>query len=176
MPTVDTFMKVCSKGDSISMIEYEICSMTTESEMDEKGYVHGKSWQETYEGLMPQEYLENITLEKCIKMAHKWPQNTLLLKVDGNSVGFACVGKSKDTDGADEVIAIYLLKEYQGKKLGYALLKEAVSRLSDSPKIVLWVLKGNDHAIRFYQKFGFSFTGKEKALPFGTELQMEITT
>lgn len=157
------------------MTEYEICYMTTEGEMDEKGYVHWKSWQETYEGLMPREYLENITLEKCIKMAHKWPQNTLLLKVDGKSVGFACVGKSKDTDGADEVIAIYLLKEYQGKKLGYALLKEAVSRLSDSPKIVLWVLKGNDHAIRFYQKFGFFFTGKEKALPFGTELQMEMT-
>lgn len=158
------------------MTEYEICYMTTEGEMDEKGYVHWKSWQETYEGLMPREYLENITLGKCIKMAHKWPQNTLLLKVDGKSVGFACVGKSKDTDGADEVIAIYLLSEYQGKKLGYALLKEAVSRLSDSPKIVLWVLKGNDYAIRFYQKFGFFFTGKEKALPFGTELQMEMTT
>ena len=98
-------------------------------------------------------------------MAHNWPQNTLLLKVDGKSVGFACVGKSKDTDGADEVIAIYLLKEYQGKKLGCALLKEAISRLSDSRKIVLWVLQGNDRAIRFYQKFGFAFNGKEKTMP-----------
>ena len=171
---MDAPLKFTIRESLISMIEYEICSMTTDSEMDEKGYVHWKSWQETYEGLMPQEYLENITLEKCIKMAHKWPQNTLLLKVDGNSVGFACVGKSKDTDGADEVIAIYLLEEYQGKKLGCALLKEAISRLSDSRKIVLWVLQGNDRAIRFYQKFGFAFNGKEKQLPFGTELQMEM--
>ena len=29
-------------------------------------------------------------------------------------------------------------------------------------------------AIRFYQKFGFAFNGKEKQLPFGTELQMEM--
>ena len=156
------------------MTEYKICYMTTEGEMDEKGYVHWKSWQETYEGLMSREYLENITLGKCIKMAHKWPQNTLLLKVDGKSVGFACVGKSKDTDGADEIVAIYLLREYQGMKLGYALLKEAVTRLAGSHKIVLWVLQGNDRAIRFYQKFGFAFNGKEKQLPFGTELQMEM--
>ena len=156
------------------MTEYEICPMTAEVEMDEKGYVHWKSWHGTYAGLMPQAYLENITLEKCVKMAHKWPQNTLLLKVHGKSVGFACVGKSKDTDGADEIVAIYLLRDYQGMKLGYALLKEAVTRLAGSHKIVLWVLQGNDRAIRFYQKFGFAFNEKEKQLPFGTELQMEM--
>ena len=75
------------------MIDFEICVMATDSEMDEKGYVHYKSWQETYIGLMPDDYLNNLTLEKCVEMAHKFPQNTLLLKVDGKTVGFSCISK-----------------------------------------------------------------------------------
>ena len=74
--------------------------------MDEKGYVHWKSWHETYKDLMPDDYLKSITLEKCIKMAHKFPQNTLLLKSDGNVVGFSCIGKNCDTENTNEIIAI----------------------------------------------------------------------
>ena len=156
------------------MIDYEICPMTTELEMDEKGYVHWKSWHETYTDLMPQDYLKNITLEKCIKMAHKWSQNTFLLKVDHKTIGFSCVGKSADSEGANEIVAIYLLKEYHGKRLGYELLKRTISIFDDNSKIVLWVLKGNNKAISFYKRFGFDFNGNEKYLPFGVELQMEM--
>ena len=154
------------------MIEYEICPMTTENEMDEKGFVHYMSWHETYVGLMSDEYLRNITLEKCVQMAHRFPENTLLVKIDGKVVGFSCVRKGNDTEDTNEVIAIYLRKEYHGKKIGYALLKETVSVFPIDSKIVLWVLKGNDKAIRFYERFGFVFNGNEKELPFGTELQM----
>ncbi len=156
------------------MIDYEICPMVTENEMDEKGFVHWKSWQETYIDLMPEDYLKNLTLEKCIKMAHKWPQNTLLLKVNNKTVGFSCIGKSADVEDANEIVAIYLLKEYHGKKLGYELLKRTVLSTPANSKIVLWVLKGNDRAISFYKRSGFNFNGKEKSLPFGVELQMEM--
>lgn len=156
------------------MIEYEICPMTTEAEMDEKGYIHWKSWHETYNGLMPDDYLKNITLEKCIKMAHKLPQNTFLLKVNNKTIGFSCIGKTNDTKDVNEVIAIYLLKEYHGQKLGYTLLNKTVSMFADNAKIVLWVLKGNDKAIHFYKRFGFDFNGNQKTLPFGVELQMEL--
>ena len=107
-------------------------------------------------------------------MAHKLPQNTYLLKVNGKTVGFSCTGKSSDTEGANEIIAIYLLKEYHGKKLGYFLLSKTISMFADNAKIVLWVLKNNEKAIRFYKKFGFDFNGNQKTLPFGVELQMEM--
>lgn len=35
------------------MPPYKIRPMETETEMDGKGYVHYKSWQETYPGLVP---------------------------------------------------------------------------------------------------------------------------
>ncbi len=152
------------------MLDFEICQMITDEEMDEKGYVHWKSWQETYADLMPEEYLEKITLEKCVEMAHRFPQNTLLIKVDNKTVGFSCVSLGQDVN---EVVAIYLLKKYQKKGLGYELLKRTISVFRDNLKIVLWVLAGNDRAISFYRRFGFEFNGTEKTCPFGKELQME---
>ena len=156
------------------MVNYEICPITTETEMDEKGYVHWKSWHETYKDIMPDDYLKSITLEKCIKMAHKFPQNTLLLKSDGNVVGFSCIGKNCDTENTNEIIAIYLLKEYQGKGLGYALMNKSLSMLPPNARIILWVLNDNEKAINFYKKVGFDFNGNKKLLSFGTELQMEL--
>lgn len=156
------------------MYSFEINPMISDLEKDEKGYVHWKSWLETYTGIMPEDYLKNVTLERCVKMAHKWPDNTLLIKVDNKTVGFSCVAKSSDGDDIYELVAIYLLKEYQGKKLGYELLKKTLSGINGGNKIVLWVLKGNERAIRFYERFGFRFNGKEKQLPFGVELQMEL--
>lgn len=156
------------------MIEFEIVPMTTEKEMDEKGYVHYKSWQETYSTLMPDEFLQSITLDKCIKMAHKWTQNTLLLKVDNKTVGFSCFGESRECKDDGEIIALYLLEKWQGKKLGYSLMKATCDKLQEKHKLVLWVLKGNDKAINFYKRYGFEFTGKEKSAPFGTELQMAM--
>ena len=151
------------------MTAFEIVPMTTESEMDEKGYVHWKSWQETYTDLMPKAFLETLTLEKCVKMAHKWHQNTLLLKLDGKVAGFCCFRTSEEES---EILALYLLREYHGKKLGYALLKQTMTEMDPNTSTVLWVLDGNQRAIDFYKKFGFAFTGNEKVTPFGKELQM----
>ena len=97
-----------------------------------------------------------------------------MLKVNNKTIGFSCIGKTNDTKAANEVIAIYLLKEYHGQKLGYTLLNKTVSMFTDNAKIVLWVLKGNDKAIHFYKRFGFDFNGNQKTLPFGVELQMEL--
>ena len=119
------------------IMKYKIIPMTTDAEMDERGFVHWKSWHETYVDLMPCEYLESMTLEKCVKIAHKFPQNTFLLKIDNKTVGFSCVHKS--AENTYEIVALYLLKEYHGKKLGYELLKYTISALHESQKIILWV-------------------------------------
>ena len=48
-----------------------IKKMESEAEINGKGYVHYKSWHETYTGLIDADYLERQTLEKCIATAHK---------------------------------------------------------------------------------------------------------
>ncbi|MCI6837909.1 MAG: hypothetical protein MR861_08710, partial [Clostridiales bacterium] len=74
------------------MPPYKIKPMETETEMDGKGYVHYKSWQETYPGLVPQAYLESVTLESCTAMARRWRNNILIAKDGKQVIGFAAFG------------------------------------------------------------------------------------
>lgn len=99
------------------MMNIQIVPMVTDEDINGKGYVHWKSWHETYTGLVDPAYMEKTTLEKCIDMAHRWPQNLMVAK-DGDK-----------------------------------LMNAAFEKLSDYGKIAVWVLKGNDKAIRFYEKY-----------------------
>lgn len=67
---------------------FEIRDMN-ENDYEQKGYVHFQSWKETYKGLMDDRYLENHTLEKCIQIAKKYPENTLVANCEQKVVGFA---------------------------------------------------------------------------------------
>lgn len=46
-----------------------IIRKATINDSNGKGYVHYKSWIETYTGLFPDEIMEKITLERSVKLA-----------------------------------------------------------------------------------------------------------
>ena len=74
-----------------------------------------------------------------------------------------------------EIYGIYVLAEYHGMKIGYELMNAALKMLSEYKRVALWVLKGNDRAIRFYERYGFRFDETEKKILLGTpntELRM----
>lgn len=151
--------------------------METPAEMEGRGYVHWKAWQETYTGLIDQSYLDSLSLEKQIGIARQHPENTLVAKDGDRVVGFVVYGpyRWEDLPSTGEVMAIYILKEYYGQKVGYALMHTALKALSGYGCVALWVLKGNERAIRFYEKCGFRFDGAEKTGTMGrpvTELRM----
>ena len=136
-----------------------------------------KSWHETYAGLIDADHLKKHTLEKCITIAHKWPDNILVAKDGEQVIGFVGFGAYRDNTLSDcgEVFALYVLAEYHGQKVGYDLMKVAVDKLLPYKKIAVWVLKGNERAIRFYERFGFRFDGTEAEIMLGTpntELRM----
>lgn len=151
--------------------------MESEEEMNGKAYVHYKSWHETYTELVDAGYLESITLEKCTATAHRWLDNILVAKDADKVIGFVGYGAYRDGTLPEhgEIFAIYVLEAYQGKKVGYELMNAAFEKLSDYKKIAVWVLKGNDRAIRFYERYGFCFDGTEAEIILGTpntELRM----
>ncbi len=129
-----------------------------------KGYVHYKSWQETYTGLMNQEYLDKMNVEKCVNIAKKYLENILIAEVDGKIIGYSCYSQCRETnyESYGEIIAIYVLKEYHKKGIGKMLMDACIKKLSKYKGIVLWVLDSNKNAINFYKKYGFSFDGGKK--------------
>ncbi len=161
------------------MHPYIIKPMETEDEINGKAYVHYQSWQEAYGSLVNRAYLDSMTLEKCTSIAHRWPDGILVAKDGDRVIGFVGYGPYRDPqEPMGEVFCIYVLAAYYGKGIGYALMNAALNQLSSYQKIALWVLKGNDRAIHFYQRYGFQFDGTEAEILLGTpntELRMIYT-
>ncbi len=142
----------------------------TDEELCGRGYVHCTSWQEAYRGIVSDRYLDSMTVAATTARARQFPENTLIAKDREKVVGFAVYGPSRDEDLTDagEVIAIYVLSAYYGRKIGYRLMNEAFSRLSEYNTIFVWVLEKNERAIRFYHRYGFEFDGCKKQWNLGT--------
>ena len=139
-----------------------IQKMETEDEINGKAYVHWKAWHEAYPGLVSQDYLDRLTLEKCAEMAHSWPDGILVAKEQGRVIGFAGYGnRGEEAPGTGEIFAMYVLSEYYGKGIGQHLMDAALEKLKGCRQICLWVLKKNKRAIRFYEKNGFCANGEE---------------
>ena len=76
-----------------------------ESDSEDKGYVLWKSWQETYLGMVDSRYLAELTIDKCVKIAQKRPENTIVA-LDQQIVGFVCWRPSRDAGETGEISAL----------------------------------------------------------------------
>lgn len=145
-----------------------IKTMETPEEIEGKSLVHWQTWREAYDDLLPADFQETMTLEKCRFFSQKYPENTLIAMDGKKVVGFISYGNYRDeTIQAGEIIALYVLKDYYGKGVSKQLMHAAFVALDQFSETYLWVLKDNKRAIAFYQKMGFSFDGQEQILKLG---------
>ncbi len=156
-------------------MQVSIVPMTSEEEAKGKAYVHCAAWKEAYRGLLNQGFLDARTLEFSEERAlnaFRAGVSTLLAKDGDEVIGFADFGPCRDEDmeEAGEVYAIYLLSGCYGRGIGAGLMNAALQSMADFDKVVVWVLEGNERAIRFYEGFGFRFDGASQVLDLGGEV------
>ncbi|MBP5293180.1 MAG: GNAT family N-acetyltransferase [Clostridia bacterium] len=142
-------------------MEITVKKMETKDEILGKAFVHWTSWHETYSGLVRQDYLDKLTLEKCEVIAFQWPDGILIAKDGDKVIGFVGYGASREDADAGEIFAIYVLSAYHGTGVGQMLLSAGLEQLNQFKKISLWVIDENMRAIRFYRKNGFTETGEK---------------
>ena len=149
-------------------MKINIKTMETPEEIEGKSLVHWQTWREAYDDLLPAEFQETMTLDRCRFFSQKYPENTLIAMDGKKVVGFISYGNFCDEAiQAGEIIALYVLKDYYGKGVSKQLMHAAFVALDQFSEIYLWVLKDNKRAIAFYQKMGFTFDGQEKILKLG---------
>ena len=145
-----------------------IKTIETPEEIEGKSLVHRQTWREAYDDLLPADFQETMTLDRCRFFSQKYPENTLIAMDGKKVVGFISYGNFRDEAiQAGEIIALYVLKDYYGKGVSKQLMHAAFVALDQFSEIYLWVLKDNKRAIAFYQKMGFTFDGQEKILELG---------
>ncbi|MGI8617199.1 MAG: GNAT family N-acetyltransferase [Actinomycetota bacterium] len=132
--------------------------------------VHVASWRHTYRGLLPDDYLERLSVDDGEAMwlgAFVDPEpksGAFVAEVDGRIVGFASFGPSRDEDVPErtgEVPAIYVHPAVLATGVGRELFEAATLALRDAgfAMATLWVLEANVLARRFYEKAGWRWDG-----------------
>ena len=136
--------------------------------------VHMRSWQQTYRGQLPDEYLDRL-LDDIPRLTEVWeriattmPDRTALFLavVDREVVGFVNVNPSRE-QGLDpktfgELGVIYLLEEFWGQGIGKALHDEGMNYLRGAAftNAMLWVLDTNERTRRWYERQGWRLDSK----------------
>lgn len=116
------------------------------------------------------EYMEKHYNDNAIKEELNDANNIYhIIRYDGNPVGFSKIilNASHPAITAENVTKldrIYILKEFFGRQLGHALLQFNTGLAKNNNQAGMWLYTwtGNDRAIRFYQKEGFTIIGSHK--------------
>ncbi|MDO8364023.1 MAG: GNAT family N-acetyltransferase [Actinomycetota bacterium] len=138
------------------------------------GAVHVAAWLAAYRGLMPDEYLDSLTVEQRTEMWRQGLERELrpgfgrfvAESAEGVVIGFVIVGPESGADGAarGEVFAINVDPSAWVGGAGSRLLTEGVSTLAAQgwPTAVLWVHPANARARGFYERRGWAADGAER--------------
>jgi ribosomal protein S18 acetylase RimI-like enzyme len=144
------------------------------ADCDRVSLIRVRGWQHAYRGLMPQPHLDAMDpaadAERRRDLFARAPEGLLNLvaeDADGEVVGWACHGPYRDGEvrTADaELYALYVDTGRFGAGIGQALAGESVRRCraAGHARMLLWVLKGNTRARRFYERAGFRPDGAEE--------------
>jgi GNAT superfamily N-acetyltransferase len=145
--------------------------------------VHVASWRETYRGMVPDEFLDNLSVQR---RTAQWvnslsdPENiyhrAFVAVVDGQIAGFSNYGYAVETasDFRGELFALYLLKSAQGRGIGGQLIRAAADGLLNMgvDSMIVWVLKENPTR-QFYEHFGGVYL-REKPIEIGGARLLEV--
>ncbi len=147
----------------------------TPADCERVGEIRVRGWQWAYRGLVARSYLDGLDPAEdaerrraLLAGAAPGVENLVSADPDGTVTGWICHGPYREGDAttADaEVYALYVDPGRAGTGIGRALLETSLNRCAAAgyPRVLLWVLKGNARARRFYARAGFRADGAEES-------------
>lgn len=146
-------------------------------------FIGVSSWQAAYRGIIPDSYLDDLSVEqreKHLIQSFKNPNIYFAIaEIESHAVGMICFHPSyheTSEKGAWEVGALYILPQYWNKGIGRSLIQYAFQfmRENDISVCDVWVLEDNKRARSFYEHMGLIYTGIQKALTIGGKELVEV--
>jgi ribosomal protein S18 acetylase RimI-like enzyme len=147
--------------------------------------VHVRTWQAAYRGLVPQDFLDGLSIPR----RETWWREELsvtpnermpwIAESDTGIAGFVSVGASRDPDAdarTGEVYAIYVDPDCWNRGIGRNLLQHGTRDLkgAGNGKATLWVLASNDRARTFYEAAGWRTDGGTQTIELGGSSLVEV--
>jgi ribosomal protein S18 acetylase RimI-like enzyme len=153
-----------------------IIRRSVETDAPDLANVHVASWRAGYVGLMPEELLDNRSLDASETMFKKRMEGSdesgeqiLIAEVNGTAVGFCGYGPGRDEGtnaNTGEIMGLYVLRDHWGRGIGTALTEKSMEDLAAAgfDNAFLWVLETNLRTIRFYERGGWQRNDKTRTV------------
>ncbi|MFC9584264.1 GNAT family N-acetyltransferase [Streptomyces yangpuensis] len=142
-----------------------------EADIEAVSAIRVRGWQAAYAGIVPQSYLDAMTVEEDTDRRRQWfnrpgrESRDLVAVGDRGPVGWVCFGPPRGgIPGAGrvgEVYALYVAPDRIGTGIGRGLLDAAHAAMKGQgvETSALWVLRDNLRARRFYERAGYGADG-----------------
>jgi ribosomal protein S18 acetylase RimI-like enzyme len=137
--------------------------------------IHVRSWQAVYRGIFPDEFLDNLSIERRTEGWRQFIRGVdersaaLVVVEEEEPLGFSRIGCAEGSPSKGEIYAIYLDPDHWDRGLGRMLMLASEDRLRAMgfTQAELWVLEANQRARRFYEAAGWSTDGALKVEEIG---------
>jgi L-amino acid N-acyltransferase YncA len=151
----------------------------TPKDAEQIAFVHIDSWRTTYKNIVSDDFLDNLNVQTKTDFWQRVlitkSDNVFVAENDGEIVGFATGGQSRDKNDFDsELYAIYVLQQHQHKNIGRLLLTATANYLQTCghSSLYVWVLADNNSRT-FYERLGGELFDK-KEIEIGRQQLTEI--
>lgn len=126
--------------------------------------VYAESWREAYRGIVPADYLEELSDDNWVNYLEEYMDNNIIVIEEDEIVGAAAFGPSRDESlkAWGEVYSIYIRPKYFRHGYGTYLMKYILGEFEREgvKDIFIWVLEDNIRSQNFYVKNGFRYSGE----------------
>ncbi|MDQ2944057.1 MAG: GNAT family N-acetyltransferase [Candidatus Dormibacteraeota bacterium] len=144
--------------------------------------VHVATWRSAYEGLLPDDFLASLSesnyAERWRRVVGDTSSRVFVVEEPDGIVGFASGGRERagESGFAGELYAIYVLDSAQRRGHGRELVSSMVGALREMamPDMIVWVLRDNGPARRFYERLG-GFYVRTQPITIGTTTLDEVS-
>ena len=134
-----------------------------QQELGQVSTIFQRTWQVAYRGLLPAAGLQALQPDAWEAGLVRPGRHNLVAQVNDQLVGVVSYGAPRNPQrfpAGGELMALYVLPEYEGQGIGAQLLAQAETTLATQfSRAGLLVLEGNRAAQTFYQRHGWQATG-----------------
>jgi ribosomal protein S18 acetylase RimI-like enzyme len=135
------------------------------------------SWRAAYHGLIPDALFDNLSVEEKTERGRRnlfkhgacGRKRVVVALRDAKVIGFVRVGPVLDASEVGLVYLLYVLPAYWGCGVGSTLMNAAMGELQalGMQEALLWVLRDNRRARRFYEGLGWRQDGRTSSEDYG---------
>lgn len=134
--------------------------LAEEKDLKQIAQIYVENWRGTYHGLLPQKYLDELSVEK--KQAEwsdyiRTPRQGIFVMEDaGQILGFAAFKPYHRVEDCIYLDSLHVRREWQGKGIGTRLIEKVYQQgiAEKYGRMGVCVVKGNDKARELYVKLG----------------------